>query len=82
VHLREFRTQVLQLLGLVGWEREVDVFGNIMAPLFVVEAGEHLLDILQLVASVHVKDFVALILGGSGFEVRSSGHCRDEQSAQ
>jgi len=58
------------------------VLGNIVAPLLVVEIGEHLLDILELVASVHAEDLVALIFGSSGFEVRSSGYCRDEQGAQ
>jgi len=82
VHLLELRTQTLQLLGLVGREGEVDVLGNIVAPLLVVESREHLLDVFQLVAGIHTEDFIALILGSSGMEVRSSGRCRDEQGAQ
>jgi hypothetical protein len=82
MHLLELRSQALQLLRLVCGKGEVNVLGSIMAPLLVIETREHLLNLFQLVASLHAQDLVALISRSPGLEVRQSCSCGNEQSAQ
>jgi hypothetical protein len=70
MHLLKHRAQVFQLLRLVRRQREINVLGNIVAPLLVVEVCQQLLDFFQLVAGVHAEDLVAFIASSSGLEVR------------